>query len=321
MASGFMNSMPISETIRRQPRVERGHRVGREDLVPGHPVDEHRGLLGPARIDPWISRILLSRSGTDVPSCGTSDRRPRAPSERFPHHDRTQTGTQAVDRAAELLVRVVEADGPVSFGAITEAAGLPKSTTSRLLGALERHALVERDRDGALRPGSVLTRYARRASATDQLVATARPFLEELGRSTGETVNLAVPGAGAVEQIDQVDSPLPARRDELGRASTCPFHCSALGKVFLAHRVVALPAGRRLEQRTDRTITTREALAAELRRGAAARLRGRRRGARARPGRRRRPGPRRGRARRRRGVGLRPVGAADRRPHRAGCAA
>jgi DNA-binding IclR family transcriptional regulator len=42
-----------------------------------------------------------------------------------------------------------------------------------------------------------------------------------------------------------------------------PFHCSALGKVFLAHRVVTLPAGR-LEQRTDRTITTRDALAAEL---------------------------------------------------------
>jgi IclR family transcriptional regulator, acetate operon repressor len=175
----------------------------------------------------------------------------------------TPTGTQAVDRAAELLVRVVEAEGPVSFGAITEAAGLPKSTTSRLLGALERHALLERDRDGALRPGSVLTRYARRTSATDQLVATARPFLEELGRSTGETVNLAVPGAGAVEQIDQVDS-----RYLLGATNwvglDVPFHCSALGKVFLAHRVVALPAGRRLEQRTDRTITTREALATEL---------------------------------------------------------
>jgi IclR family transcriptional regulator, acetate operon repressor len=174
----------------------------------------------------------------------------------------TPTGTQAVDRAAELLVRVVEADGPVSFGAITEAAGLPKSTTSRLLGALERHALLERDRDGALRPGSVLTRYARRTSATDQLVATARPFLEELGRGTGETVNLAVPGAGAVEQIDQVDS-----RYLLGATNwvglDVPFHCSALGKVFLAHRVVSLPRGR-LEQRTDRTITTRDALAREL---------------------------------------------------------
>ncbi len=178
------------------------------------------------------------------------------------HRMSTQTGTQAVDRAAELLVRIVEADGPVSFGSITEASGLPKSTTSRLLGALERHALLERDRDGALRPGTVLTRYARRASATDQLVATARPFLEELGRSTGETVNLAVPGAGAVEQIDQVDSSyLLGATNWVGL--DVPFHCSALGKVFLAHRVVGLPPGR-LEQRTGRTITTREALTAEL---------------------------------------------------------
>ncbi len=174
----------------------------------------------------------------------------------------TQSGTQAVDRAAALLVRVVEADGPVSFGAITEATGLPKSTTSRLLGALERHALLERDRDGALRPGTVLTRYARRASATDQLVATARPYLEQLGRGTGETVNLAVPGQGAVEQIDQVDSSyLLGATNWVGL--DVPFHCSALGKVFLAHRVVTLPPGR-LEQRTTRTITTRDALATEL---------------------------------------------------------
>jgi IclR family acetate operon transcriptional repressor len=64
-----------------------------------------------------------------------------------------QTGTQAVDRAAELLVRVVEAREPVTFGSLTEGADLPKSTASRLLNALERQGLVERDRDGAFRPG------------------------------------------------------------------------------------------------------------------------------------------------------------------------
>jgi DNA-binding IclR family transcriptional regulator len=173
-----------------------------------------------------------------------------------------QTGTQAVDRAAALLVRVVEADGPVSFGAITEAAGLPKSTTSRLLGALERHALVERDRDGALRPGVVLSRFARRAGSTDRLVQTARPFLESLARQTGETVNLAVAGPGAVEQIDQVDSSyLLGATNWVGL--DVPFHCSALGKVFLAHGAVQVPPGR-LEQRTTRTVTTREALSADL---------------------------------------------------------
>ena len=48
-----------------------------------------------------------------------------------------QTGTQAVDRAAQLLVRVLEAGEPLSFGALTEGADLPKSTSSRLLNALE----------------------------------------------------------------------------------------------------------------------------------------------------------------------------------------
>src|SRR5256885_2365008 len=50
----------------------------------------------------------------------------------------TETGTQAIDRAAQLLVRVVEAARPVAIGELADSAGLPKSTTSRLVRALER---------------------------------------------------------------------------------------------------------------------------------------------------------------------------------------
>jgi DNA-binding IclR family transcriptional regulator len=42
-----------------------------------------------------------------------------------------------------------------------------------------------------------------------------------------------------------------------------PPHCSSLGKVLYAFGCLPLPTGR-LERRTSRTITTREALAAEL---------------------------------------------------------
>jgi IclR family transcriptional regulator, acetate operon repressor len=174
----------------------------------------------------------------------------------------TQSGTQAVDRAAQLLVRVIEARKPLSFGSLTESAELPKSTASRLLNALERHGLVERDRDGAFRPGPVVTRFARLSSSTDNLIETSAPFLETLSRRTGETVNLAVPGQNVVEQVAQVDS-----RYMLGATNwvglAVPFHCSALGKIFLAHGIVDLPKGR-LEQRGPRTLTTREALAADL---------------------------------------------------------
>ena len=55
------------------------------------------------------------------------------------------TGTQAVDRAAQLLVEVARHRDPVSFTELIAASGLAKSTTSRLLTALERNGLVRRD--------------------------------------------------------------------------------------------------------------------------------------------------------------------------------
>jgi DNA-binding IclR family transcriptional regulator len=179
-----------------------------------------------------------------------------------------QSGTQAVDRAAELLVRVVESDHPQAFTALVAATGLPKSTTSRLLAALERQGLLQRDREGAFRPGSVLLRYASH-TGTGDLIALAHPALERLGEKTAETINLAVPRGGAVEQIAQVDS-----RYLLGATNwvglRVPLHCSALGKVFLAYGAAVLPAGR-LERRTAQTITSRADLDEEL---ARVRLRG-----------------------------------------------
>jgi IclR family transcriptional regulator, acetate operon repressor len=172
-----------------------------------------------------------------------------------------QSGTQAVDRAAELLVRVIEADQPQAFTALVAASGLPKSTTSRLLSALERQGLLQRDRDGTFRPGTVLLRYASH-TGTGDLIALTQPALQRLGDKTAETVNLAVPRGGAVEQIAQVDS-----RYLLGATNwvglRVPLHCSALGKVFLAFGAAVLPPGR-LERRTAKTITSRAQLDEEL---------------------------------------------------------
>ena len=74
-------------------------------------------------------------------------------------------GTQAVDRAAQLLIRVVQGPDPVTFTELTAASGLAKSTTSRLLMALERNGLVQRDGRGRFRPGEVFISYAWRGGA------------------------------------------------------------------------------------------------------------------------------------------------------------
>ena len=172
------------------------------------------------------------------------------------------TGTQAVDRAAELLAHVVEAAGPRTFTSLVEQTGLAKSTVSRLLQALERHRLVQRDRGGAFRPGALFALYAVRHGAGSDFVELATSTLERIGARTGETVNLAVPWGDAVVQVAQVDAAhLLGTTNWVGM--NVPAHCSALGKIFYAYHTLSLPTGP-LERRTPHTITSRPELEREL---------------------------------------------------------
>jgi IclR family acetate operon transcriptional repressor len=145
----------------------------------------------------------------------------------------TTNGTQAIDRAAQLLVRVVEAAQPPSVGELAERAGLPKSTTSRLVSALERQGLVQRLGDrGRLRPGPVLLRFAGRDPAA-ALIELAQPSLRRLAELSGETINLAVPGPEGVEHLAQEDTRhFVGITDWVGRR--VPFEHAANGKCFLA---------------------------------------------------------------------------------------
>ena len=215
-----------------------------------------------------------------------------------------QNGTQAVDRAARLLAEVVHSADPMTFTGLSAATGLAKSTTSRLLLALERNGLVRRDDHGRFLPGEMFVSFAWRGGAEAGLVAVAQPFLERLGKATGETINLGVASNGMVEQIAQVDSTyLIGGTNWVGMS--VPLHCSALGKVLLAYGAAQPPAGP-LERRTDKTITDRGGAAGRAGQRAGPRLRGHRRGTRAGPDRGGRPHPR---LRRRRGRGAVGVGA------------
>src|SRR5437764_118165 len=116
-------------------------------------------------------------------------------------------GTTAIDRGAELLVRVLESEQPVALAELASASGIPKSTASRLVSALERQGLVEQDGErGRLRPGPAILRVAERGMLERSILELARRSLDALGEVTGETINLAVPGPQGVEHIAQVES-------------------------------------------------------------------------------------------------------------------
>jgi len=162
-------------------------------------------------------------------------------------------GTQAIDRAAELLSLVVLADEPQGHADLVARTGLAKSTASRLLQALERHRLLFRDDAGSYQAGPLFALYATRHEPLDELTRVAQPTLERLSAATGETVNLAVVRGNAVVQVAQVDSTFM-----LGTTNwvgvDVPAHCSALGKVLYAWGGLDLPT-EPLRRLTHNTIT------------------------------------------------------------------
>ena len=171
-------------------------------------------------------------------------------------------GTQSVDRAAALLRLVVEADGPITFTELVDEGGLARSTTSRLLAALEANHLLERDSAGTYRSGALFALHAVRHDPWSQVARLAEPVLRKVGAETGETVNLGVPRGDSVVQIAQVDSSyLLGSRD--WRQVSVPAHCSALGKVLYAYGALALPEGE-LQQLTDHSLNSSAALVLQL---------------------------------------------------------
>src|SRR6266853_1891838 len=135
-----------------------------------------------------------------------------------------QNGTQAVDRAARLLSEVVHSSDPMTFTGLSAATGLARSTTSRLLLALERNHLIRRDDHGRFLPGEMFVSFAWRGGADTSLVAVAQPDCAYMIGGTN-WVGLSV-----------------------------PLHASALGKVLLAYGAAELPKGP-LQRCTERTIT------------------------------------------------------------------
>jgi DNA-binding IclR family transcriptional regulator len=154
-----------------------------------------------------------------------------------------ESGSQSIDRAAQILVRLMESDEAVTLAGVMEETHLPKSTAARLLRALERNGLAQRRPGGGFRPGRVLVDYAHCDAAVGDLATLALPYLMALEEATGETANVAIPTPGGVARLAQVDSHHPLGAGNwTGRR--IPPHASSLGKVFMAFGAAQPPTGR-----------------------------------------------------------------------------
>ncbi len=100
------------------------------------------------------------------------------------------SGVGVLDKAMTLLHLV--GDRPRTLAQLTEGSGLSRATTHRLARALEMHRLVRRDGGGRYVLGLGLVRLGAEAARAVPLAETARPAMEDLRQSTGESVQLYV---------------------------------------------------------------------------------------------------------------------------------
>lgn len=170
----------------------------------------------------------------------------------------------SVEKAVDVLFALHAAGASLGVTALGRTLGLPKSSAHRLLAALCRRDLVERDESGRYRPGVALVALGLGAQEREPLVVVARETLEAEAAALGETVFLVGARAGKLCVLDKAEG-TGFLRAAPRVGESVPIHATASGKLYLAFAPgrIALPAGA-LERFTGQTLASRRALELEV---------------------------------------------------------
>lgn len=174
-------------------------------------------------------------------------------------------GAQAALRAIRLL-KLFTAEAPeLQLADISTLSGLNKTTTHRLLQALQSEELLNRNPvSGSYRLGSAMMALGVQALSSNDLRLRARPLLKRLAEETGETATLEVPIDDTMLILDEVSS-----KHVVGASGNVgtrwPIHATSTGKAYIAfemdgtHRLRA-----QLSSLTAKTITRIDVLEKQL---------------------------------------------------------
>ena len=141
----------------------------------------------------------------------------------------TQVGV--LDRAIDVIDAVES--GARSFTAIADATGLTKPTAHRMINALVAHGFLMHVGSVGYALGPRLLNLATTAMRELPLRQLARPALEQLARSTGESAQLYVRDGNRRICVDAVESDNELRTI-VPIGASLPLGRGSAGKVFLA---------------------------------------------------------------------------------------
>jgi DNA-binding IclR family transcriptional regulator len=139
------------------------------------------------------------------------------------------SGVGVLDKAVAVLHAV--AASPVVLADLQARTGLPRATAHRLAAALEQHGFLRRDERGRYELGLGLVSLGQLAAERFPLVEVARPVLEELRSSTGESVQLFVREGAQRRCVVSLESP-HGLRWIVPQGSLLPLEVGSAGRVL-----------------------------------------------------------------------------------------
>ena len=175
---------------------------------------------------------------------------------------------KVLDKTFSILDILLHHGSSMHMTEISEKLGLYPSTIHRILDTLKYRGYVEQDpKSQKYRLGLKLLELGMAKLHQMDLVKEATPYLKELVKLCNETVHLGVREEGEVLYLAKEESSQTIRMiSYVGKRA--PLHCTALGKVLLAHlsteeRKKTL-GGKVLSRLTENTITDKRELEKEL---------------------------------------------------------
>ncbi len=176
-------------------------------------------------------------------------------------------GVQSIERAFAVLREL--SLGPAGVTDIAERVGLPKSTVSRLLSALEAEGAVAQHASGSdYELGAGLASLANAANNDANMAAVVRPFLIELSEATGEAAGFVVRSGRNVYWVDNVEQEDVAVQVQDRTGFYAPMHSVPAGLALLAHLAtdeIESYLAQPLERVNKRTIIDTQTLRSHLR--------------------------------------------------------
>ncbi|AUG99220.1 glyoxylate bypass operon transcriptional repressor IclR [Pectobacteriaceae bacterium CE70] len=143
---------------------------------------------------------------------------------------------QSLTRGLTLLEYIAKANGSIALTDLAQQAGLPNSTTHRLLSTMQQQGFVRQVGElGLWTIGAQAFVVGSSFLQSRNLLTMVHPTLRKLMESSGETVNLAVLDHSDYQAIiiDQVQC-TALMRMSAPIGGKLPMHASGAGKAFLA---------------------------------------------------------------------------------------